>query len=296
MRLIPALAAAALAATPVLAQDGPPQRGPFFLSFDGLYVHQGETDLEDGGTFSVDRTFIRGGGLYRFDNGASAGLFVSRGWLDYDFGAAAPWGSVNDIAITAPINLPAGDRLSLFASPTLRYDYEDGAEASDGQTYGVFLGASWEVNERLSIGPAFGAVTELEQDGLTLFPALLIDWDVTDRLNVSTGPTIGASRGPGLAVNYDLGRNVSVGLAGRYEEVRFRLSDDGPAPGGVGQDSSVPVVVTFDYSPFPRTGVSAFAGVELGGRLRIEDADGSLVDVQDYDPAPIFGAAVRLAF
>ena len=295
-----ALAAmAALAAADAAAQDGAaPPRPPLVFSADALYAVQDSTDIDGGGSFEVDRTFLRAGGLTFIGPDTSVGLFATRGWLDYDFsdGAFAPWGQINDIALSVPLRFPATDRVAIFAAPSLRYDYEDGADRDDALTYGLFLGAAWEISERLTIGPAFGANTELGDGGGTLFPALLVDWDITDRLNLSTGPTIGATQGPGLALNYDLGRDMTLGLAGRRESARFRLDDDGVAPGGIGEDSSFPVVVTFDYEPFPRTGISAFAGVELGGNLRIEDASGDLIEERDYDPAPIFGAAIRLAF
>ncbi len=278
------------------AQDG--ARGPFFVGVDGLYSRQGDADIDGGGSFSVDRTFLRVGALYRFGDNGSVGLFASRGWLDYTFGggAAAPWTDVNDISVSIPIRFQTSPQLSFFAAPRLRFDYEDGASQSDGETYGAFLGAAWEVSERLSIGPAFGVFTQIESDELNVFPALLIDWDITDRLNLSTGPTIGATQGPGLQLNYAMSDTVTVGLAGRYEDIRFRLNDTGPTPGGVGQDRSFPLVVTIDYSPNPGIGISGFAGAELGGRLSVEDATGTVVDVRDYDPAPIFGAAFRLAF
>ena len=291
--------AAVLAAADAAARDGAaPPRAPLLFSADALHAVQGSAGIGGGGSFEADRTFLRAGGLAFIGPDASAGLVATRGRLDYDFGggAFAPWGRINDLGLSVPLRFPAGDRVAIFATPSLRYDYEDGADRDDALTYGLFLGAAWEVNDRLTIGPAFGAATGLGEDGGTLFPALLIDWDITDRLNLSTGPTVGATRGPGLALNYDLGRDMTLGLAGRRERVRFRLDDDGAAPGGIGEDSSFPVVVTFDYEPFPRTGVSAFAGVELGGSLRIEDASGDLIEERDYDPAPVFGAAIRLAF
>lgn len=298
MRL-PLALLAAIAASPVFAQEGEgPPRGPFVFALDGLYAVQGESDLDGGGSFEVTRSFARAGGLAFLGPGTTVGLFASRGWLDYSFSdpATAPWGDVNDLSVSLPLRFAANDRVSVIVSPALRYDYEDGADQDDAMTYGAFVGAAWEINERLTIGPAFGAFSELGEGGPTLFPALLVDWDITDRLNLSTGPTIGASRGPGLALNYDLGGSMTVGLAGRSESTRFRLNDEGSAPGGIGEDSSFPVVVTFDYEPFPRTGISAFAGMELGGSLRLEDAKGRLIEERDYDPAPVFGAAVRLAF
>jgi len=284
---------AATVATPGLAQD---ERGPFFLGVDGLYSYQGGAGLDGGGEMTVQRGFLRVGGLYRTGEG-SAGLFVSRGQLAYDFdGAAAPWSDVNDLAISVPLRLSTASGMTYFAAPSLRFDYEDGAGQSDGRTAGAFLGASWRISETLTIGPGLGVFTEIESDDLNVFPALLIDWDIGERFNLSTGPTIGATQGPGLQLSYAYSENTRIGLAGRYESIRFRLDDTGAAPGGVGEDTSFPLVVTFSYAPNPGTGLSAFAGAELGGQLSVEDADGTLIDRRDYEAAPVIGAAFRLAF
>ena len=291
--LLPGAAAAFLAmALPAAAQM--PDR-PLVFAIDGLAASQGAADIDGGGSFSATRLSGRAGGLYRFDDG-SVGFFVSTGRIDYDFsGTTAPWGEVRDIGISLPVRYTVG-RADIFVSPSLRYDYEKGADREDGQTFGAFVGVSWEVSDRLSLGPAFGVFSELESDDLNIFPALLIDWDITDRARLTTGPTIGATQGPGLAFDYAVTDRLRLGLAGRIENIRFRLNDAGPVPGGIGEDRSLPLVLTLDYEPFPGSRLAAFAGAELGGELRLEDAAGQLVETRDYDPAPILGLAFRFGF
>jgi hypothetical protein len=293
-RKVLSCAAAALVASALPAAAQMPDR-PLVFAIDGLAAAQGSADMDGGGSFSANRLYGRAGGLYRFDAG-SIGFFVSTGRIDYDFsGAIAPWGEVRDIGISLPVRYTMG-RADIFVSPSLRYDYEDGADREDGQTAGAFLGVAWKFSDSLTLGPAFGIFSELESDDLNIFPAILIDWDITDRARLTTGPTIGATQGPGLAFDYAVTDRLRLGLAGRYENIRFRLDDDGLAPGGIGQDSSFPLVLTLDYEPFPGSRLAAFAGAELGGELRLEDASGRTVETRDYDPAPIVGVAFRLGF
>jgi hypothetical protein len=268
---------------------------PFVFAIDGLAAAQGEADMDDGGSVSATRVYGRVGGLYRFDGG-SLGVFVSSGRIDYDFSdTVAPWGEVRDIGLSLPVRYTVG-RADIFVSPSLSYNYEQGADREDGQTAGAFLGVAWRFSDSLSLGPALGVFSELESDDLNIFPAILVDWEITDRARLTTGPTIGATQGPGLAFDYAVTDRLRLGLAGRYENIRFRLDDDGPVPGGVGQDSSFPLVVTLDYEPFPGSRLAAFAGAELGGELRLEDASGRLVETREYDPAPIVGVAFRVGF
>lgn len=291
--------AALLIGAPLHAQDLSAERGPLNFSFEGAYAIQSDTDLDDGsGEFSVDRTFVRGGLAYRLDNGTTLGLSLSYGQFDYDFDLSGPalWDDVEDYAISAFARFETAGPTILIA-PSLRYALEDGADESDGETYGAFLGATWEIGDNLTIGPGLGVFTEIgEDEDLNIFPILLIDWEITDRWMLSTGPTLGASQGPGLTLSYAWSDALTLGLSGRYEKQRFALNDSGPAPGGVGEDRSFPLILSANYSPNPGVALSAFAGVELGGTLTLEDTDGNTVFEEDYDPAPLFGIAARLRF
>jgi hypothetical protein len=265
---------------------------------DALSVFQGDTDLSDGGEFKANRNFLRGSAVYGFDNGSSAGVSASFGLFDYDFGdvATRPWEDVRDIRLSAPMRIRASETTTIFVSPQVRWDYESGASKSDSQTYGVFAGVAWEISDSLTIGPAFGAYSQLEDSGAEVFPALLVDWDINDRWNLNTGSGLGATAGPGLTLGYTINDSIRLALSARLENVRFRLDDDGVAPGGIGEDESTPVVLSFEYNPNPGVSFSAFAGAEFDGTLTLENASGNRISRQTYDTAPLAGVALRLRF
>jgi hypothetical protein len=218
------------------------------------------------------------------------------GQIDYDFSdTVAPWGDLRDQSLDLTLGYEL-DRADIFIAPGINYNFEDGASRDDALTYGVFAGFGWKFSDSLTLGPALGIYSELESDDLNIFPAILVDWEITDRARLSTGPTIGATQGPGLALDYGVTDRLRLGVAGRYENVRFRLDDDGPAPGGIGEDTSFPLVVTVEYEPFPGSRLAAFAGAEFGGELTLEDASGRTIDTREYDPAPIVGFAFRIGF
>lgn len=265
---------------------------------EGLTVYQGDTDIDEGGSFSASRTFVRGSAIYRFGGGASTGVSVSVGVFDYDFDdiATRPWEDIRDIRISAPTRFRVGDTTTAFISPQVRWDYESGADKSDGNTYGVFAGIAWELSDSLTIGPAFGAYSQLEESGADFFPALLVDWDITDRWNLNTGAGLGATGGPGLTLGYGLSDRSRLALSVRSESVRFRLDDSGLAPNGVGEDESIPVVISYQYEPNPGALFSAFIGAEFNGELTLDDASGNRISRQSYDTAPLAGLAIRLRF
>lgn len=291
-----ALALALLVFSAVSAAAQP--RTGWSTQVDGLAVSQGSAGLSGGGSFSATRSFLRASALYRFDSGTSVGLSASFGRFDYSFSAAAvqPWEDIRDIRLSMPIRFDLGQTTSVFLSPQIRWDYQSGARSSDGRTYGVFAGVAFRLNNRLTIGPAFGAFSQLEDSGTDVFPALLVDWKIDDRWSLSTSSGLGATQGPGLTLRYAVNDRVSLALTARSERVRFRLDGTGLAPNGVGEDRSVPVVISLAYDPNPGVSLSAFVGAEFNGQLTLDNANGAEISRQSYETAPIAGLAFRLRF
>ena len=300
---VPLLALALLclsfpAALPAQAPTG----SPWVFSVDGGALHQTEVDLENGqGGFAVDRWFLSAGVDYGFDLRRSIGLSVGAGESGYEFGDAStfgggsPWSDVEDFRVSLPMRFGFGQKGSAFIIPTLRYNRESGASSGDSQTWGLFAAAAWRLSDDLTIGPGVGVFSRLD-GGTRVFPVLAIDWDISERWNLATGRGLAASQGPGLSLTYKISENWRLGLAGRYEKVRFRLNEDGPEPGGIGRDESIPLVFTARLDPSPMFGVSVFAGVEFGGKLTLKNAQDETVDESDYDPAPILGAAFEFRY
>jgi hypothetical protein len=292
-RYLPAALTLSLLSTPVAAQAAE----GWVYRLEGAYFNQSDTDLSGGGSFAADRKYTRFGAFHRNSGGLSFGVSATLGRSDYDFsGGTAPWGNVTENAVSVTVSGAMANGGRWFVAPSVRSRYASGASVSDGQSAGVFGGISWQVNDRLAIGPAFGAFTGLGNDDNDVFPALLLDWRISDRLSLTTGPTIGASQGPGLSMRYDMSSDWAVTLSARSEKSRFALSNSGATPGGVGQDSSIPVVVSVSYEPNPGMSFAAFAGAEVDGMLEVENAAGATVSKTRYDAAPLVGLAFSLSF
>lgn len=276
--------------SPALAQFGTP--GGWVYNFEGAYFHQQEADLTGGGQFGVNRAFGEFTAFRRNPDGVSLGISARLGQSDYDFsGLAAPWGTVKENGVSVSVSGQFGNGGRWFVAPSVRSRYASGASASDGQSAGLFAGVSWRVNDRLVIGPAFGAFSGLGSEDYDVFPALLLDWQISDRVSLSTGPTIGASQGPGLSLRYDVSEDWGLTLSARSEKSRFAL-----AGGGVGQDRSIPVVLSLSYDPNPAMSLAVFAGAEFDGLLEVEDAAGATTSRTRYDTATLMGVAFSLSF
>jgi hypothetical protein len=279
-----------------------PPHDPVSFSADGGIAFQSGTDLKDSdGSFSVNRWFVSAGVTWAWDFRNSIGLTAGGGASSYDFdeltgfGIDGPWEEIEDTRISVIGRFGFGEKGSLIIIPSARYNGENNSKTSDGRTYGLFAAAAWRIRQGLTLGPGIGVFSRLE-DGTRIFPILVIDWDISERWNLSTGRGLAASQGPGLTLSYEMNERWSLGVSGRFENVEFRLDERGPAPGGVGRDKSFPLVASANWDPNPVIRLSLFAGIELGGKLKLKDAQDVLLEESEYDPAAVFGGTFELRF
>jgi outer membrane receptor protein involved in Fe transport len=287
--------AAAAAAQPNPGSDGWQWR------LEGAALHQFETSLDSGGDMSAQRFFASAGASRMFADRWRVGAAIGYGEDRYDFagatgfGALDPWDRIRELRLSMSLQYFAGDAWTFYAIPSLRFNAESGASLSDGQTVAVLAGAAYRVSDRLSIGPGLGVSSELEDD-VSVFPILLIDWQISDTLSLETGGGFAASRGPGLQLRWRYSPRWQFALGARYEKTRFRLDDDGPAVDGVGEDKAIPIYALAEFNVTNDTALTFIGGAEVGASLRLEDASGALVSDSDLSTAPFFGALLRTRF
>ena len=261
----------------------------------GDVVHQFDSDLDGGGNYDATRATLDGSVRYAFSEGTFVGVSAGYGYDDYGFsgdariGDLSPWSQVHRFRAALPLFWEPTPDWQILAIPRLRMTAEEPDDWGDGLTGGAIVGFSYRFTENLRIGPGFGFTTELEES-VNFFPILIVDWKITDRLRIETGRNIGSTRGPGLLASYEIAKHWTASFGFRREKLRFRLAD-----GGVGEDSSFPVMAGATWGP-PYAQLSLYAGVEVGGELRLEDARGSTLAKSDYDPAAILGLNFRLRF
>lgn len=278
---------------------GPPLGTSF--SIEGAYLHQFETDIDDGGNFSVNRLFLQGGAIHTLANGFSGGLSVGGGQDSYDFsgssgfGGSDPWSDIRNLRISVPLRYNPAGNWSYVLIPSLRYSFEEGASLSDSQTYGALAAASYRVSDTLTIGPGIGVFSQLE-DSASVFPILAIDWKITPSLTLETGRGLAATQGPGLQLRWKANNGWSITGGGRYEKSRFRLDNNGPARKGIGEDKAIPLYLSASYAPNPGISFSGLIGADVGGSLRLEDEDSNRLSKSDFDTAPFAALTLKARF
>ena len=162
----------------------------------GGFVHQFDTDIDNGGSFNVNRLFIQGGPTYTTKSGTSMSLAFGYGLDDYGFsgdsrlGGRQPWEDIHTLRLSIPLRWQVSEKWRGFAAPTLRFTGESGADFSDSVTGGAFAGFSCRYSDSLSIGPGIAVLTQLE-DSTNVIPILVINWKISDTLSLNTGRGIG---------------------------------------------------------------------------------------------------------
>jgi hypothetical protein len=280
------------------AQPGAREQLPGWdSSFQVGYLYQLESDIDDGGSFSVNRANVSAGVTRVFDRSRTIGLSFGYGYDGYDFSdtAADPWSDIHTLSLALPIRWSLSDSWGLLAIPTIRSSGASGSDFADSLSGGILGGVSYRFGDHLTIGPGIGVLTQLEDD-TSIFPILIVQWKITDSLELETGRGFGASQGPGLNLNWQASEKWKLTLGGRYENFRFRLDDTGSAPDGVGEEKGVPVYLGASYTTSKSSELSLYAGAKFGGSIALDDSSGERIDRNDYDIAPFAGISWRLKF
>ncbi len=286
-------------------QTEPPQRRgpPLGLNFRvrGGATYQFKTKLKEGGSFDTSRTVLDVGARYGFTENLSTVLSVSYGYDPYGFsdevriGGIAPWEQLHALRVSAPVFWRPTERLQLLAVPIFRMQAEAPSAWGDSMSGGGIIAFSWKFSDTLRVGPGFGGLSELERRP-TLFPVILIDWQVSDRFAITTGRGLGASTGPGLQGVYTIRKFLDLTLGFRFERARFRLEPrPGQTVGGIGEDESFPVFATLRWGP-QYAFLALLTGAEFRGRLRIEDPNGKRLAESAYKPSAFIGFAGQIFF
>ena len=296
-RHAPALSLAVLlaAAAPAHAQD------PGWRTFVSVTpAYQGKADLDGGGDYSAWTANVRAGVSRGFGDGHRAGVTFKYDYTDYSFsnparfGGVAPWSVVQDYGVAVPLVFGMGNGWSLGFTPSVDWIRENGADAGDSLVWGAVFSAAKRFGDGNLIGLGFGAYDRIEKTAV--YPLLLVDWRFSERWRLVNPLPAGPAGPAGLELDYRFDNAWSLGLGATWRTNRFRLSDSGPVPNGVGEERGAPVFLRATHDFGGGTTLHLYAGVVMGGRLRVEDAGGNVVRSVDFDPAPLFGATLSARF
>jgi len=292
-----AVIAAALACAGAASAQAPASWHPS-ASITPLYV--GSSGIDGGGDYSMFGAIVRAGVARSMGGPNLAGLTFNYDYLDYSFsspaafGGVAPWNVVRRYGVGAPLMFGVGEGWLLTVIPSVDWFRENGADEGESLTFGGVLSATRFFGDGNRLGLGVGVFQRLEKT--SYFPLLLIDWKLGDRWRLTNPLSAGPTGPAGLEIDYRLDGGWSVGLGAAWRTTRFRLSEAGPVPNGIGEERGIPVFLRASRSFGTGIALNLYAGVVTASQLRVEDPNGNALREVDADPAPLLGVTFSARF
>ena len=301
MNLDQTFRAAALGLAVSLAAGGAAQaQGSWHPSASITPLYVGNAGIDGGGEYSMFGTIVRAG-LTRSTGGPNlVGVTFNYDYLDYSFsspaafGGVAPWNVVQRYGVAAPLMFGLADGWLMTVIPSVDWFRENGASEGESLTFGGVLSATRFFAEGNRLGLGVGIFQRLEKT--SYFPLLLIDWKLSDRWRLTNPLSAGPTGPAGLEIDYRLDGGWNLGLGAAWRTTRFRLSETGPVPNGIGEERGFPVFVRATRNFGNGITMNLYAGVVTAGQLRVEDKNGNPLREVDVDPAPLVGLTLSARF
>jgi hypothetical protein len=252
-----------------------------------------DTDLDRGGKFRWGAGIFAGTVTRQFTPELAAGFTVRYSYEAWKFdnpkvfGGKAPWDNLNAPNVAINLSYAVGPDLSIGVSPTLGWSYESGASTGDALVYGAIVTATKVFSPALVLG--IGASVVRQIDETKTFPFLIVRWQINDRWLLANPFPAGPAGGAGLELAYALDENWELAGGGAYRSYRFRLSDTAVTPNGIGENRFVPLFARATRKFGAGSRLDFYAGISTGGRLSVENSNGSGLVREDYRTAPVLG-------
>lgn len=301
-RHIPSLALLALCALSGAVQaQGAGPGSPWTFGVAASAAWFGDADLDGGGSVQLDSIGVSLSANYAANPRLSVGLGLSSFDHRFKFSGSGlvpqldPWSAVHLRTISVPMRFAVDRQWSVSVVPSYQIATADEALNGEGARYGSVVAVSYAVSPRQYVGFGFSYFRGLDDD--TVFPILLVEWQLDDRWRLTNPLTAGPTGPAGLELvrSFDGGWEASVG--GAYRSLRFRLTDYyPPAPNGTGSYSGAIAFARLQYRFTPELSLSLFAGAQFGGELEINADGGRTIVSVDHGTAPMLALSLSGRF
>jgi hypothetical protein len=295
------LRAAVVGFVAALAASGAVQAQQNWRPFASITpVYLGNADLDGGGDYSVFSTVVRAGVQGSLGGANLAGVTFNYDYSDYSFsnpaafGGVAPWNVVKRYGVAVPLMFGVSDGWMLGVIPSADWIRENGADESESLNWGGIFSATRFFGDGNRLGLGVGVFQRLEKT--SVFPLLLVDWKLGDRWRLVNPLSAGPTGPAGLELDYRLDGGWNLGLGAAWRTTRFRLSESGPVPNGIGEERGMPVFLRATRNFGQGLTMNLYAGVVTAGQLRVEDPSGRQLREVDVDPAPLLAVTFSARF
>jgi hypothetical protein len=295
-------AATLLAATSATADAGEPAaftledplaKVSFSLALESSFTT--ESDLSEAGSVSVVRLGPTFGVRYAPQQTSFFDFSLGAEYSFYEFDGATgivpsgePVDDFSEYLLGARYTGRVNDEWWWFVGGNASWAAEDGADLGDGFTASGMVGATYAINERLSIGAGLVVRSRIEDDAL-VYALPVVNWKINDQWTLETVSNA-------LRLSYAPAEDWAVYVAGGWESREFRLSENGPIPDGVMRDDRIPIVLGAVLRPGENIEFDIAAGSTVWGEYEFRDSTGAEIADADADPALLAMITARIRF
>lgn len=294
--------AAAIAAPVIVGPTaGANDPGSWEGTVSATTLRTSEADLDAGGNTRLASHHFRAGVDRQIGDATELGARVSYDFLDRDFssaggpGALRHLGRTNRVGIAGSFTQRTRFGWSYGVRPFVSWAFESGAFSEDAMSYGAALAVVAGLSGDKRIGTGARVSRDMENE-VKLSPIILVHWELNDNWTVANPREANFTSPTGLEIRYTYGDDWGIALAGIYHSEEFRLDDQGPAPGGIGESSGILSYVRTTYRLSPALRMNGYVGALLSGKLEVEDTAGDRVASSGYDTAPFVALALEGTF
>lgn len=264
---------------------------------------QFESGLDGGGDYSFGRVQALAGVEFQAAERLGIDLGLGYEYDRFEFSGSGtlagldPWRDVHGIRVRATGTYIVTRQWSVFGGAFFTLAGEEGADFGEALTGGGLVGARWARDADHYVGFGFALQTRLEERGLTGFPIILLNWKLSERWKLQNAQyDLGSAGGAGIEIAHLPSDDWEIAAGVQYGTRRFRLSESGPVPGGIGNQEILPLYVAARWSPDRNVELTAFAGLVAWSQLEVADSNGLTIAEEDGDPAAAIGLALRVKF
>ena len=288
------IACTLLSASMASAQGRPPGTVTPSLAVTG--VHQFDADVDEGGSVGFGSVSISAGVTRQMVPAFAAGIsarHIGEQWrMDTPaaFAGQSPWRDLQRSNVGLNLSLALSRSFLVGLSPVVEWARERDASADDALTYGAVVSAVKVVNSGLTLGA--GASVNRQFYSVKVSPFLIINWKWSERFKIANALPAGPEGGAGIEARWTLGPDWELAGGGVIRSDRYRLANDAPYAGMIGETASIPMFARLSRTLGPHGKADFYAGVLANGRLRIKDSDGNEVAHTAYPVAPALAMSV----
>ena len=193
-------------------------------------------------------------------------------------GAIDPFENVHILRANVNLFQPISASWALVGSISGSMAAEDGADLTDGFSWGVTFGAGKRFSPTFDAGLGF-LISDAFGESLFIIGGPQFTWKPTPQWQLSL-------QGTQLDLVYRPNPSWELGLAGGFQGARFRLRESGPGAGGIVGDTRVPAYLRIRYRGMSALDLEFRAGYDLWRYFTIEDRNGHAERSVDVDGGP----------